>query len=134
MAYDLDRHDWRTFRIDRILTAEGAGTSFAPRTPPFDDVADFVRTNVQGGTATGRYRVEVTVEASAGTVSERAGRWAEVKGRTSRSCTLTMETDSLDGPLFVLGSIGAEFTVTSPPELATMTADWATRFSRAASS
>ncbi|MGI3783629.1 MAG: helix-turn-helix transcriptional regulator, partial [Janthinobacterium lividum] len=42
VGYDLDRADWRTFRIDRISGAEGTGVPFAPRTPPFDDVAAFV--------------------------------------------------------------------------------------------
>ncbi|MFC0627434.1 helix-turn-helix transcriptional regulator [Kribbella deserti] len=131
VAYDLDRHDWRTFRIDRITTAESAGTAFAPRTPPFEEVAAFVRERVSGGAPGGRHRVEVVVEAPADVVSARFGRWAEVRARTAASCVLTMETDSLDGPLFALGSLRAEFTVLAPPELAVMAADWAARFTRA---
>ncbi|WP_328991403.1 YafY family transcriptional regulator [Kribbella sp. NBC_01245] len=134
VAYDLDRRDWRTFRIDRIEGAEGAGTSFAPRTPPFEDVAAFVRGRVSGSASGGRHRVEVIVEASADTVSARFGRWAEVRASTPNRCTLVMETDSLDGPLFALGSIGAPFTVITPPELATMATDWSTRFAQAAAS
>ena len=45
---------------------------------------------------------------------------------------MTMETDSLEGPLFALGSLGAEFTVVSPPELAALVRDWGARFERAA--
>lgn len=132
VAYDLDRRDWRTFRIDRIDAAVGAGTSSAPRTPPFDDVAAFVRDRVSGGAPGGRHRVEVIVEASADTVSARFGRWAEVQALTANRCALTMDTDSLDGPLFALGSIGAAFTVITPPELATKAADWSNRFAQAA--
>jgi hypothetical protein len=44
---------------------------------------------------------------------------------------MIIETDSLDGPLFALGSIGAEFTVITPLELVTMAADWGSRFDRA---
>jgi predicted DNA-binding transcriptional regulator YafY len=128
VGYDLDRHDWRTFRIDRILTAESAGVAFAPRRTPFDDVAVFVRARVLGDAQGGRHRVEVTVEASADTVRRRVGRWAEVHPRTPDRCTLVMETDSLDGPLFALGTIGAPFTVTSPPELAALAAEWGHRF------
>lgn len=128
VAYDLERHDWRTFRIDRITSAEGTGEPFAARTPPFEDVAEFVRAGVLGGTAGGRHRVEVLIETSAETVSARVGRWAVVRSRTPASCTMTMQTDSLDGPLFVLGSIDAEFTVVRPPELAAMAADWGRRF------
>ena len=131
VGYDLDRHDWRTFRIDRITTAEGAGTSFAPRRPPFDDVAAFVRAGVLGQTAGGRHYVEVVIAAPAETVRARVGRWADVRSRTPTSCTMTTETDALDGPLFVLGAVGAEFTVVSPPELAAMAADWGARLVRA---
>ncbi|TCO35743.1 putative DNA-binding transcriptional regulator YafY [Kribbella steppae] len=131
VAYDVDRRDWRIFRIDRIATAEGAGTTFAPRRPPFDDVAVFVRSKVLGGSPGGRYQVEVNVEASADTVSGFVGRWAEVRARTPQSCTMLMETDSLDGLLFALGSIGADFTVIGPSELKTLTADWSARFAQA---
>ena len=131
VAYDLDRHDWRTFRIDRVVAAEGAGTTFAQRRRPFDDVAEFVRSNVLGGSPGGRYQVEVNVEAPAETVSGFVGRWADVRARTPRSCTMLMETDTLDGLLFTLGSLGADFTVITPPELKTLAADWSARFSRA---
>ena len=131
VAYDLDRHDWRTFRVDRITTAEGAGTSFSPRTPPFDDVATFVRAGVLGETAGGRHHVEVVVEAAADIVRARVGRWAEVQPRTPTSCTMTTETDALDGPLFILASIGAEFTVLSPPELARLALERGARLQRA---
>ncbi|MET1008320.1 MAG: YafY family protein [Propionibacteriaceae bacterium] len=132
VGYDLDRHDWRTFRIDRIGAAESSGAAFRPRTPPFDDVAAFVRSKVLGGTPGGRHRVEVIVDAAAETVSARVGRWATVQPRTASSCTMTMETDSLDGPLFTLGSVGAAFTVVAPPELRDLAADWGSRFTQAA--
>ena len=131
VGYDLDRRAWRTYRIDRIISAEGAGASFAPRTPPFEDVVAFVRDNVLGGAAGGRHRVEVLVDAPAEVVSGRVGRWGEVRERTPTSCAMIMETDYLDGPLFILGSIGAEFTVITPPELTGLAADWGRRFVRA---
>jgi predicted DNA-binding transcriptional regulator YafY len=130
VGFDLDRQDWRTFRIDRIAEAAGAGMPFAHRTPPFEDVAEFVRTRVGAGSPGGRHLVEVQVEAPAAIVSARVGGWAEVRPRTSMSCTMTMETESLEGPLFALGAIGAEFTVVSPPELARLAADWGVRFVR----
>ena len=77
------------------------------------------------------FAMSVVVEAPADEVTARAGRWAEVRARTPASCTMTMDTDSLDGPLFVLGAIGADFTVVSPVELATTAADWGRRYSRA---
>ena len=43
-----------------------------------------------------------------------------------------MSTDSLDWPLMALGTVGAEFSVMSPPELVDQVRDWGSRFSRAA--
>ncbi|KQR07255.1 WYL domain-containing protein [Cellulomonas sp. Leaf334] len=90
-----------------------------------------VRSRVLGDAHAGRHRVEVVVETSAGAVRAVVGRWAHVRVDASTRCTLTMETDSLEGPLFALGSLGAEFTVVSPPELAAMVQDWGARFGRA---
>ena len=131
VGYDLDRHDWRTFRIDRIVSAQGAGTSFAARTPPFDDVATYVRSRVLGDAVGGRHRVEILVEAPAVDVRAVVGRWADVRAESAVRCTLTMETDSLEGPLFALGSLGAEFSVVAPIELAALVDEWGTRFQRA---
>ncbi|MEO7060482.1 MAG: YafY family protein [Lapillicoccus sp.] len=131
VGYDLDRHDWRTFRIDRISEAAGAGVPFAPRTRPFDDVAQFVRSRVQSGSPGGRHVVEVLIEAPAEAVTARVGGWAEVRPRTPQSCTMTMETDSFEGPLFALGVIGADFTVLAPLELSAEVREWGSRFVRA---
>jgi predicted DNA-binding transcriptional regulator YafY len=132
VAYDLARHDWRTFRIDRITAAEGAGTSYGPRPLPYDDVAQFVRANVLGGTQQGRYAVEVVVAAPAETVGSHFGRWADIQVVTPTSCRVLLETDSLDGPLFSLGALGTDFRVVGPPELAAAAKDWSARFARAA--
>ena len=132
VAHDVDRGDWRTFRIDRITGAEADGRPFAPRTPPFDDVAEFVRGRVGGGAPGGRHRVEVVIEAPADVVRATTGGWAEVREQGPGRCRLVMDTDALDGPLFALGAIGADFTVVGPPALATLAADWGGRFSRGA--
>lgn len=131
VGYDLDRHDWRTFRIDRVTHAAGAGVPFAPRTPPFDDVAEFVRAGVAGAAGAGRYRVELIIEAPAELVIARVGRWADVTALTPTSCTMIMDTDSLDGPLFVIGVVGVDCRVISPPELVVLAHDRGRRYLRA---
>ncbi len=42
VARDLDRDDWRTFRVDRITPGPPYGPRFVPRTPPADDRAAYV--------------------------------------------------------------------------------------------
>ena len=44
---------------------------------------------------------------------------------------IRMTADQLEWPMFLLGSLGAEFEVISPPELLDGIRDWARRFGRA---
>ena len=44
-AWDLDRDDWRTFRVDRMRPRIPTGPRFAPRELP-DDVAAYVSSRV----------------------------------------------------------------------------------------
>ncbi len=42
VAFDLDRQDWRTFRVDRVERPDAARNSFPPRRPPARDLAAYV--------------------------------------------------------------------------------------------
>jgi predicted DNA-binding transcriptional regulator YafY len=130
-AYDLDRHDWRSFRLDRITAPAGTGDRFRPRDLPAEDAAAFVRS--QMGPRPASYDVEAVVEASAETVGRRVGRWSHVAPLDDDRCTVRMTTDALPWAALVLGTCGAEFHVVSPAELVTELGDWAARFARAAS-
>ncbi|MFH9350762.1 helix-turn-helix transcriptional regulator [Kitasatospora sp. NPDC017646] len=130
VAYDLDRGDWRTFRLDRLSAAEGTGARFAPRSLPAADAAEYVRAGLN---ATPRSnRVEALVEAPAERVRAHVGRWGEVEEVDPTRCRLRMTADSLDWPAMALGSLGAEFRVVRPPELRELIAEWSVRFGRAA--
>ncbi|WP_238158465.1 WYL domain-containing protein [Kribbella voronezhensis] len=63
VAWDNDREDWRTFRVDRMTPRTPTGPRFAPRELPFEDVADDVRPNVSA--AIWRYSARIRVHASA---------------------------------------------------------------------
>ena len=129
VSYDLGRHGWRSFRLDRLTAPQGTGTRFRPRELPAADAAAFVRAGI-GNVAAG-YEVEVLVEAPAATVRERIGRWAAVEDIAAARCRVRMTADSLDWPAMALGVIGAEFRVLSPPELLDRVRDWGRRFSQA---
>ncbi|CAM5595646.1 hypothetical protein SANTM175S_02625 [Streptomyces antimycoticus] len=53
LAWDLDRDDWRTFRVDRITPRTPTGPRFTPRELPGGDVAAFVAGRFQGSDGTG---------------------------------------------------------------------------------
>lgn len=46
VAWDRDRGDWRTFRLDRIQARRPVGTRFPPRTVPGGDAAEFVARSI----------------------------------------------------------------------------------------
>ncbi|MBW0136517.1 helix-turn-helix transcriptional regulator [Pseudonocardia abyssalis] len=132
VAYDLHRHDWRSFRLDRLTAPRTTGARFRTRDLPGADAAAFVRAGLETAQQPARFSVEVLVHAPADRVRERLARWAEIEEVDATSCVLRMTTDSLDWPAMGLGAVGAEFEVRSPPELADLLREWGERFRRAA--
>lgn len=129
VAYDLARHDWRSFRLDRLREPCSTGARFRPRELPADDAAAFVRARIDSIPAS--YTVEALVHAPAATVRSHVGRWATIEEVDDRRCLLRMTTDSLDWPMMALGAVAADFEVLSPPELVDRIREWGGRFSRA---
>jgi predicted DNA-binding transcriptional regulator YafY len=129
VGYDLGRHDWRSFRLDRLTEPRGTGARFRPRELPAADAAAFVRAGIDNVRAA--YEVEVLVDAPATAVRERIGRWSTVEDAGDARCRVRMTADSLDWPTMALGVLGADFQVLSPPELRDRVRDWGRRFSQA---
>jgi predicted DNA-binding transcriptional regulator YafY len=128
-GYDLDRHGWRSYRLDRLAGPRGTGARFRPRELPAADAAAFVRAGIQSTRA--GYDIEVIVEAPAEVVRERIGRWASVSQISATRCRVRMTADALEWPIMGLGLVGADFQVVAPPELIDWVRDWGARFSRA---
>jgi predicted DNA-binding transcriptional regulator YafY len=129
VGYDLDRQDWRSFRLDRLTAPRGTGARFRPRELPAADAAGFVRAGIDNVRAA--YDVEVVVAASAAAVRERIGRWCTVEDIGADRCRVRMTADSLDWPVMALGAVDADFQVVAPPELLDRVLDWGRRFSQA---
>ena len=129
-AYDLVRQDWRIFRLDRLAAPRSTGARFRTRELPAADAAAFVRAGIEAQPV--GHEVEVRVHAPAEAVRARIGRWATAEPIDDQHCLLRMTADNLDWPAMALGSIGAEFTVLAPAELAEQIGEWGARFARAA--
>jgi predicted DNA-binding transcriptional regulator YafY len=132
VGWDLDRGDWRVFRLDRLDTPRGTGAVFGPRRFPAEDAAAYVRERI--GSAWTRYVVEAVVVAPAGPVRERIGRWATVTDDGDGGCRVRIEAEDLDWAALALGVTGAPFTVLSPPEMGPHLRDLAARYTAAATS
>jgi predicted DNA-binding transcriptional regulator YafY len=130
VAWDDDRADWRTFRVDRIAPRSPTGPRFAARALPQEDIAEYVSRRVSA--ARWRYRARIVLHAPAEVISARIhpsiGTVASVDEHT---CVLLTGSDSLDTLVIHLGLLGADFEVTEPPELVERVRFWADRYRRA---
>jgi len=117
IAWDLDRADWRSFRVDRLAQPAPAGTRFRPREIPGGDPVAWLRSRIAAIPT--RYDVCVRLEADPEAVRAAVGPWATVEPATdgSAGCRLRMNVDDLAWPIMLLVKVGAPFTVESPPEL-----------------
>jgi predicted DNA-binding transcriptional regulator YafY len=131
VAYDLDRDGWRTFRVDRITPKIPTGPRFTPRELPEQNVAAYVSRNVSA--AAWRYRARVTVHAPARAVTDRINpAVGTVEPLDDSTCVLDTGADTVETLGVYLGMLGADFTVTDPPELVAHLAELAGRYRRAA--
>ena len=114
-AWDVDRADWRTFRVDRLVDPRSTRHRFEPREVPGGDAAKFVSDGLASMPT--RYRVVVTISTAAANVERVVSGWGTVEAVDERSCRLQMSVDSLDWPVMVLAAVGAPFEVHEPAEL-----------------
>jgi predicted DNA-binding transcriptional regulator YafY len=130
VGWDLTRHDWRSFRLDRMSTVRTTGARFRQRELPGGDVAEFVKNGLRG--AAQRHHVVVRVHTAADVVRRHVQRWGEVEEVDAASCRLTMDVDDLTWPMFALAGLAAPFDIEAPDELRERTAEVAAQFARAA--
>ncbi|HET6530125.1 MAG TPA: YafY family protein [Actinoplanes sp.] len=116
IAWDLDRGDWRSFRVDRLSAPALTGARFRPREIPGGDPVEWLRSRL--ATIPQKYDVSVRVEAPADKVKSFVGQWATVEP-LGTACRLRMNVDDLSWPVMVLGSLSAPFTIESPAALVT---------------
>jgi predicted DNA-binding transcriptional regulator YafY len=132
VAWDTDRRDWRTFRADRIRPRLPAGPRFVPREPPGGDVVAHVR--LGAGSRAWRYPARVRLHAPAPAMAEVVPPSAGlIEPIDADACLLTTGGETLTNLAGFLGTLGVDFTVLDPPELADTLRTLATRFAAAAS-
>ncbi|PXX59323.1 putative DNA-binding transcriptional regulator YafY [Nocardia tenerifensis] len=131
-AWDPDRDDWRTFRVDRIVPKTPNGARFSPRPVSEADIAERVRRGV--GAATWRYRATVRMAAPAAEMRAKLPPAVAVEPDGPDHCVVQVGSDSPRLLAFYLGSADVDFEVLDGPELAEHLLAIAERFRRAADS
>jgi predicted DNA-binding transcriptional regulator YafY len=130
LAYDNDRDDWRSFRVDRIGDPRPTGVRVAPREPHGQDEAAFVTDRLWSSAPT--YEVLATLRLPAGQVAQRLGAApGDVEPIDEHSCRLSGRADTLEWLASRLLMLGCEFEVHEPPELLTYLRAAGTRAIRA---
>ncbi|MEW9532193.1 helix-turn-helix transcriptional regulator [Microbispora sp. NPDC049125] len=114
LAYDLDRDDWRSFRVDRMTDVSARTWRFRPRVAP--DAAAYVQEGVASRVY--EHQARFLVHAPADTVrAQIPASAAVVRRRGSELCEVLSGAGSLDFLLMHMLLLGHDFEVLDPPEL-----------------
>ncbi|WP_413756526.1 helix-turn-helix transcriptional regulator [Streptomyces sp. MMBL 11-3] len=116
VAWDVDRDDWRTFRVDRITPRPPHGPRFAPRESPAGDLAAYVAEGVstRAYTTHAVVRLHVPLAEAAGHVPPSSG---TLEAEGPDSCLLRTGAASLDVMVIHVMLLGLPFEVLEPVEL-----------------
>ncbi|WP_030542277.1 YafY family protein, partial [Streptomyces albus] len=129
VAWDVDRRDWRTFRVDRLTPRPPHGPRFEPRRPPAEDLADYVARGVS--TAAYDLRAVVLLHAP---LEEAAARVTPMTGTLEavdeRSCLLRTGAPGPEAMVAHLAMLGFDFEIREPAGLRERLAPIAARLNR----
>ncbi|MFD3654902.1 helix-turn-helix transcriptional regulator [Streptomyces sp. 24-1644] len=135
VAYDMERDDWRTFRVDRVSEPMATGARFTPRELPGEDgdAAQFFARSMSRMQP--ELRIDVSFRAPADFVVARLPSGLGAPEPTGEdSCRLrAVSRDSLEWVALRLALVDCEFTAHEPPQLAEYLSDLGARLTRASS-
>lgn len=115
VAWDVEREDWRTFRLDRMEPRIPTGPRFAPREVPDPNLT--ARGVASGGY---RYQARFRVDAPAEQLADRLSpSVATLTPLTADTTQVDTGANSLTELILYIGLLGYSFEVESPPELIT---------------
>lgn len=115
VAWDRDRHAWRTFRVDRMKLLHPVGPHFVPRELPAEDIAAYVTRSIRSAPA--KFEAKVKVHAPASVIAERIPHEIVIEPIDDETCFVYSRSNSIEMLALYLGMLDADFTVTDPPEL-----------------
>ncbi|WP_040869960.1 helix-turn-helix transcriptional regulator [Nocardia exalbida] len=131
VGWDVDRADWRTYRVDRLLPRIPTGPRFTPREAPDADLTGYLSRGVT--TAPYRYAARITLRVAAEVAAERIAPTVGVlEAVDAESCVLRTGSDSLDELAIYVAGFGFPFRVHEPPELVAHLRELAARLGAAA--
>lgn len=124
VAWDLERADWRSFRLDRMTDPQRTGHTFHRRQLPTDTAVDLLRSGIRRN----QQHVRVTVEAPPeDVVAALSYRDVEIKAVDDNHTALSLWIDNWQWLVLLLAQLDAPFTIESPTDFATECRDFGRR-------
>jgi predicted DNA-binding transcriptional regulator YafY len=132
ICWDLDRNDWRTFRVDRMTPKTPTGPRFSPRELPGGDVASYIGATFRGGGWP--CRGEFILHAPAAEIDAWVNGQAVVEALAPDRCRVLAGSWSWDRLAVWAGLFEVDIEIVGPDELRSAAARLARRFQAAAES
>lgn len=132
VSWDLDRQDWRTFRVDRMTPKTPTGPRFSPRELPGGDVAAYIDASFRGGEWP--CRGEFVLHAPAAEIAAWVRRQAVVEELTPDRCRVLAGSWSWDRLAAWVGMFDVDLEIVGPIELKEAASRLSRRYSAAAAS
>ncbi|WP_432420332.1 helix-turn-helix transcriptional regulator [Nocardia neocaledoniensis] len=130
LAWDLDRADWRVFRVDRMGSPTPTGARFHPRDTPRDTAVAYVVRRVSK--ASWAYRARVLVHAPAAEVAAKIRIPVDIEVVDESTCRIELGSPDPDRLALALAQLDVDIEVIDGDALAAAFDRLATRFRRAA--
>lgn len=131
VAWDLERQDWRTFRVDRLSAVVTTGWRFEIRPVPTGDAVTYVTDSIASRPT--RHEAALMMHAPAADVEERMRHVVEgtVEAVDDETCLVNVRGDWLPWMAAGITMIGVDFEVSGPPELVAHFQELAVRLAKA---
>jgi predicted DNA-binding transcriptional regulator YafY len=115
LAFDRDREDWRSLRLDRMHDVRARGTTFVARDAP--DAAAYVQRSISASPYrhVARVRYFAPKQAVAQHFSPSS---VTIEADGPDACIVTAGADDPERMVFYFATVGADFEVLEPPEVA----------------
>lgn len=131
LAYDRDRADWRSLRLDRMSAVRAVGSTFALRPAP--DAASYVSTAISASPY--RYVARVRYQAPKEVLAQYfSASSASLEPENDDACVVTAGGDDPQRMVLFFAMVGAEFEILEPPEVIAAARTVSARLGRAVSS
>ncbi|MEO3760939.1 YafY family protein [Mycobacterium sp. B14F4] len=127
LAYDRDKQDWRSLRLDRMSDVRAMGSTFVAREAP--DAATYVRRSISSSPY--RYVARVRFHAPESVLEQHfSPASVSIEPDGPDACIVTAGADDPERMVVYFATVGCDFEVLSPPEMVSAVAVVSARLRR----